>query len=331
MNANQLIDPKTVKELVDFVQQDQWQKVWNLLYGLKWEKGFAAVYLAKQRVTTESWNKLPQRLVRGKKDGVAGAIIVGGDLRMPDFPAFGRVTMPVGDKLTIYDHARTFILVQMKPGRTTRLPGNFYPELTGTTLSARVAELAEAHVGCQPGGQKQSNLFSCCGRFGYNAAKAGTKPKGTTCALFARAILVGAGDTQINEAKFPGAAQADVPLSIAPPSTRKSMQTSKAPFAPKRGDPYMIWLVEATRKDTSDSGHVGFIIDSTVTSTSIELTTVDGGQSGTGGGYYTTRNTRNFQLQSGAYPWVQTNPGPPASTNPNKFRRRLMFWRSLSG
>ena len=150
----------------------------------------------------QAWNKLHQRLVQRSKDGVAGAIIVGGDLRMPDFQAFGSVEMPKRDRLTIYDHARTFVLKHVKKGRTSRLPGNFYPELTGTTLRSKVVELAQAHVGCQPGGQKQSNLFSCCGLFGYYAAMTGTKPKGTTCGLFARAILVAAGDTEVKESGF---------------------------------------------------------------------------------------------------------------------------------
>lgn len=96
-------------------------------------------------------------------------------------------------------------------------------------------------------------------------------------------------------------------------------------------------MIRLNYDGAEESGHVGFILSHKKLIIKgkqlLRLQTLDGGQSGQGGGFWTREVTRDFQLAPfstprSLYPWKQMTPASPRNSKNEK--RRLMFWRSVS-
>jgi hypothetical protein len=258
-----------------------------------------------------------------------GILWVAQHLRMPQWRAFGTEPMRQGDLPTDYDHARTFILAQReREGITGRIAGSFYPEVMHLPAVERVVALAQAHVGCHPAGQRQTNLFHLCGFYNGREARETTRPKGTTCALFLRAVLVAAGDKRFTKAVLPvrphmfrsmGVEYDDnknKPTSAEWLSALPDNKALSATDAPGRGDLYHIVIPSVlTGKKASngepiaDSGHDGIVVSARRTAQSIVMETIDGGQASDGAhGWWTTMGTRTFApAADGSGRWEMTS------------------------
>ena len=275
--------------------------------------------------------ELPQ--IMAARDRLAGILTVARELRMPQFLAFGSANLPSGDCLTDYDRARTFILKQ-RPEQGAPVPGSFYPEVLNLHAGDRILALARSHVRCTPAKERQVNLFSLNGRYNYTTARKTTEPGGTTCALFARAILIAAGDPRFTEPMLGKLGQ--------PPHMIHSMglqytnfKTSgdgwvsldkgpAAQLAPAPGDVYFIRIMSGKE----DSGHIGFVEAATRTNEAeMKWTTIDGGQkAGHSKGHWTTRNDRTFKKNgSHSFPWMLQG----GQYTINGEQRKLLGWVCL--
>lgn len=280
------------------------------------------------------------------RDRLAGVLIVAGELRMPSFAAFGPTRMPQGDVLTDYDRARTWILRQQKDSKGHReaVIGSFYPEFVNLPPARRVLEIAEAHVGCSPKGDKQRNLFSLGGRYTHDDVLKQTMPGGTTCALFMRAVLVAAGDSRFGmdpkklgldafQAHMQYCMGLDSPGYTQSPGFTWSKDVSSVP---QRGDLYFI----QTQGDSDESGHVGFVQKSLRQGDRLTLHTIDGGQkqnpqAPAGAGHYTQQLTRIFEPtgRNATHPWEYTSsPSVPSFMVQiaGKGPRFLKYWVKFS-
>jgi hypothetical protein len=246
---------------------------------------------------------------RRQIDRTSGVLCVA-ELRMPPQPVFGPYAMPAGDSLTDYDRARTFILKNRTPG--TVIP-NFYPEFRRLPARDRILRLAEAHVGCAPSGDKQTNLFSLCGKLGLADARTSTTPNGTTCALFLRAVLRAAEDSRMTDDMLPTRANMVFSMGIRDTESDPWVTGLKNPDrnrSPKRGDLYYICIpavIQGTDKTKQDSGHVGIITDARKPNDrALSFDTIDGGNAGSDGkGFHTIKSSRSF-TKNNAGNWEQT-------------------------
>lgn len=233
---------------------------------------------------------------RKNQDRLAGILCVA-ELRMPCLPVFGPLTLTMGDTLSDYDRARTFILQNWTTGEF--IP-NFYPEIATLPPRKRVISLAQSHIGCTPKGQRQTNLFAICGYNELEYARATTTPSGTTCGLFMRAILKAAGDSRITSDMLPRI-QTDMHKAMGvqtsfvkngiPPFYSGLWLKGKIP-TPKSGDLYHTQIPATAlhgNKSKQDSGHVGFVLDATRLGDSVlNFKTIDGGIAGADGNGFLT-------------------------------------------
>lgn len=70
---------------------------------------------------------------------------------------------------------------------------SFYTDFLLSDRRQRILKIAKEHLLLTPGSDKQTIFYSLGGRFGWNVAESTTHPPGTTCGLFARAVLNASG------------------------------------------------------------------------------------------------------------------------------------------
>jgi hypothetical protein len=255
------------------------------------------------------------REVWRRNDRLAGVMTVA-ELRMPPRDALRAGPLQPGDAVTDNDTARHFILqTRMTEPTVEPVRGPFYPEAANLPPVDRVLTLAATHIGCQPSGKKQLNLFSLCGALSLNEASRATQ-KRTTCALFARSVLVAAGDGRFTSAMKKIEDQTDMLRAlglqrdgseVVSPEWISAIKTPKKPGlkssdVPNPGDLYYVMIPSAFQhrpppgggKSPGDSGHVGIVVKAQRSGNYIQVETIDGGQNP--GGLWTTRTlVRAFQ------------------------------------
>lgn len=226
------------------------------------------------------------RSVLGARDRIAGfwSLVVEG--RMPHWPAFGPLALSLGDAETNYDRARTYLLRHRRRAAFAPVAGMFYPELLAFPPVERVIALAESHVPCKPTSRRTANLHSLQGRFSEGVASKAAQPNGTTCALFLRAVLVGAGDGRFLKhpqrlgLKAPGRGDMAAGVGCGFPALKDDGQKVVGrpggdPTAIRRGDLYFITGASGLWQE---SGHVGLVVEAAVSGDRVEVVTIDGGQ-----------------------------------------------------
>ena len=259
-------------------------------------------------------------------DRLDGLLMLITEFEMPDQPCFGPSLLGVSS--SDYDIARTFILKNMRglSGKLTPQPtkpfDNFYPELTGKSLVERLLFLGQAHAGISVKDDRQINLASCSGRYNYVEARSLIqRTKGTTCAVFLRALLDAARDQRIQNVKGAFKYYPDMVLSLG---------CNKSNYLPidngwirgdrlttvKRGDLYLI-------RDSAGggSGHVGIVKSVSKTGNTMKMITIDGGQ-GTPGVRLEVVTARKFIFEPDATQGQKKDPCPWVNVNPGA-RRRL--------
>lgn len=270
------------------------------------EEAFRVFRLAMQQLSPLAAMDLwKDRRVTGR---LAGVMCVA-DLRMPQIAVFGALTMPEGDVLTDYDRARTFILKNRAPGPV--VPG-FYPEFLSLPARERIIALAGAHVGCQPTGQKQANLFSLCGKLDYDSAAKSAQPGGTTCALFLRAVLRACGDARMTDDMLPPLPNMLSSLGL---KNAKSVILAENDYfwkstlrdvanrpTPQRGDLYYVLIPGVLWPEpghpVQDSGHVGIITRVERADPNMRFESIDGGIEEGGHGWWTRRGEQKFEINA---------------------------------
>ena len=259
------------------------------------------------------------RTMLDSRDRLAGlwSVVVMG--QMPEWAAFGPMTLGRADQMTNYDRARTFILRHSwrSPGQPA--PGHFYPELLKFGVEDRVIALADSHVGCEPTSPRTANLHSLCARFSESVASSAAQPTGTTCALFLRAVLVGAGDGRFRRdpsrlgLSAPG--RGDLAEGMGLPRNYGKAAELRTPGR-QGGDPNRIragdlYYVSAASGEWQESGHVGLIVHAEPHGERINVVTIDGGQKrgkevwAGGPGWYTTKRAGFVRKQTGGSGWVK--------------------------
>jgi len=162
----------------------------------------------------------------------------------------------------------------------------FYPEVARNAGDKRnrICEFAKQHVNLSPEDGRQVAFFSLGGLYGHSKAKAGTRPKGTTCILFARSVYQAAGCNMIGPHTSRGLCY--VPEGLSKVFLMDSYGYVKASEldkgkTPQRGDLFHIRGDNFKDKDgnvtDTDSSHVGIII--AVADGGKTLTTIEGGAS----------------------------------------------------
>jgi hypothetical protein len=283
-------------DMGQLLEHDKLTEFRSWVLGMKLEDALARCRGILTRLTPARRSALWRHVDSNLRYG--GILWVAEHLRMPQWRAFGLEPMRQGDFPTDYDHARTFILAQRgREGITGRIAGSFYPEVMHLPAVERVIALALARVGCRPSGQRQNNLFHLCGFYNGREARETTQPKGTTCAMFLRAVLVAAGDRRFTRAMLPklphmfrsmGLEYDDNQNKVTSAEWLSALPEHKAMSAtdvPSRGDLYHIVIpsVLISRKTgkgeaIADSGHDGIVVSARRTGQSIVMETIDGGQ-----------------------------------------------------
>jgi hypothetical protein len=149
----------------------------------------------------------------------------------------------------------------------------FFPEMLRRHPSRRdrICAIATDHADLGPDQVKQTVLFSLGGLYGFQAAKAGTKPGvGTTCLLFSRSVLHAAGCNVIggSTSRFicncPSGMMAELPKSTFGYVSAKEYD-NPAGARPQRGDIFHIkgdnFKDKAGADTGNDSSHVGIIVE----------------------------------------------------------------------
>jgi hypothetical protein len=149
----------------------------------------------------------------------------------------------------------------------------FFPEMLRrhSNRRDRICAIASDHANLGPGQTKQAALFSLGGLYGFQAAKAGTKPGvGTTCLLFSRSVLHAAGCNVIGGrtsryiCNCPSGMMAELPKSTFGYVSAAEYDNA-AGTRPQRGDIFHIKgdnFKDKTGADSgNDSSHVGIIVE----------------------------------------------------------------------
>lgn len=211
---------------------------------------------------------------------------------------------------------------------------SFYSDYRLSDRRQRILKVAKEHLLLAPGSDKQTVFYSLGGRFGWQVAESTTHPPGTTCGLFARAVLNASGY------RSPQSVKAATGLTLyeylgAVTDSKGSLHPawvgykSGSSAAPKPGDFYIIdggETVMAHGYDTpreASSAHTGLIADIQVLGNGDwQCRTYDGGQNLGGSdtrpenwakGWWSRENTRLFT-------------GPEKQLAGDSLKRRLVGW-----